>query len=284
MRKWYKYIVSEDISIKAIGNDGLYIDFLKGFDERERYLDLYFKSDKRLQYCDKYLSTIINRDSKILFIGSGRCEIELLFTKRGFDVTCSDIPVPFKDNLLRLFPELKYFEFDILKSPFREKFDFVISLSVFYQFNKTELFKVFVNTARSLNSNGRFILDVSGAADNLITFLIDEFICRYEAIFKNIVKSNFYRDGRYVIKKRPHGFRSTNKEIIGIAEKAGFGLRDLHVVDYRTELLRSIFIKRLTQKVPQVFYILHSIGRFAPYIRLFDFELNYSPPHDVLHL
>ena len=277
MRAWYKYLLNEKDDGKLSPKDSSFEDHKrsmggydpgKGYGSKEDFFETYiYKSCPRHRFYHDYLKQNLKKREGILSIGSGRCANELLLAEEGFDITCSDLEQPCGEETRKIFANLKFIKFDIAKSPLQEKFDCIISLSVFYLFNEEELLDVFTNAANSLKPEGTFIFDPGGAEDNFSTRLIDDFMCRLEAHLRTVFRRITGR-GRLFVTKKHQGYRTTDDEIVSIAARAGFRLRDRKTYDHVTELHRIRLFELLPDKIVGLF------GKQVPYVRIFNFEKN----------
>jgi SAM-dependent methyltransferase len=197
----------------------------------------------------------------IFSIGSGRCVNEAFLVSKGYDILCSDLEWPCKEQTLLLFPELKFMVFDVMSDTMEYRFDCVISLSMCYLFDKNDLQKAFKKIYDIIKPGGRFILDPGGAEDSAMTYFIDEIVCRFEA---QIGRLKNFRESQ-VVEKKWHGYRSKNYEIVSVSESVGFKPHSFKVANYTTEIERS----RLLTGLPAV--LRKVIGRHMPYVRLFTF-------------
>lgn len=272
MRTWYKYIFNNHDDRKYIRQDALPAQHKQsmggysieeGYGSQEEFFKRYFYDvPNHYKYYHQYLAGHLEKSKKGLSIGSGRCVNELLLIRDGFQIICSDLEHYCKEGTSRIFPDLEFCEFDITKGPFREKVDYVISLGVLFLFDEEQLIRVFAHVAESLKPGGVFIVDPGGAQDSPFVYLIDEMFCRMEGLVKSGLRRNG-SPGR--LARKHHGFRSKNKEIIAVAEKAGFKLQELSCFDDTTEWNRSWAMRKLPDSLKT------SIGKNIPYVRLFNF-------------
>lgn len=277
MRIWYKYFLSHAGGQRYVPKDETFddhkrsmqgYDASRGYSSKEEFFKTYFhEAHSRHRDYHDYLAGTIDRSARILSIGSGRCVNELMLADQGFDVTCSDLDWPCREEAARLFRDMKFTRYDATRAPAHSSYDCVVSLSMFYLFDREQLVKVFANIAGSLRPGGLFILDPGGAQDNLITRLIDCVICPLECAMVKLLLG-ILKKKRYIVTKKHQGYRTTDRDIVSAAGKAGFELRDMRTCDYLTELHRS----RLFEKLPDA--LVGALGRSAPYIRIFKFRKN----------
>ncbi len=283
MKKWYKYILNYENSQKFLSRDETYDDHRKsmhgyksdrGYGNKDEFFKVYFYNiynnlaNSRFRHYHSYLKNRLEKGKEILSIGSGRCVNELLLIENGYNIICSDLEQTCMKETMRIFPRLRFVKYDVRKSPFGQKFDSIISLSIFYLFDEQELLRVFKNIAGSLKLCGKFIFDPGGAENSFLTYLIDEIVCKIESRPRWIVKS-IIEKRRSVIAKKHQGYRSKDKEIILLAEKAGFRLDNLKSSNYTVEIGRSVLLSRL---LPHT--VIKRIGKLVPHVRMFSFVKN----------
>ncbi len=271
MRKWHRYQINPGKKQAYGGIDTTFDDHKRsmggyscreGYGTREEFFKKYiFEGDRRMKHYHQCLADSIKITDRILSIGSGRCANELFFVDKGFNILCSDLGQPCKDETRRLFPELMFKNIDILSDIIDGGFDCVISFSMFYLFGQEKILDLFKKIYGLIKPGGKFILDPGAAEDNSITYIIDEVICPLEARIAGLLR---WRNP-FIISKKHHGYRSRNNEIISIAKKAGFTFNDLSAGDYLTETERSRIFGRLPIKLRE------AVGRHAPYVRIFTF-------------
>lgn len=264
MRKWYKYLLTCDTArYNKYGNP----PEKKNPDNREDFFRTYFAHGPhsvRFRHYHNFLQRHLSKEEKILSVGSGNCVNEVLLMEQGFNIICSDIEQPDRKETFKLFPHIRFVRHNIKTHSFIYRFDCIISLSLLYLFNEQELPQVFQNMADSLEPGGRLIFDFGAAEDNVFTYLLDEGICKLEMGSRQLLHYVTGRKRNTLFKKH-HGYRTKNKEVISIAEEAGFVLQSLTTADYLTELKRSNIFNKLGEKT------LGRMGKFVPYVRMFVF-------------
>lgn len=276
MRKWFKYILNYENNVRFVQKNEAFSDHKKsmfydsniGYSSKEEFFKVYFyDGNHRYKIYNNYLRQYLKKEEDILSIGSGRCINELLLIEDGFDIVCSDLGQPCNEETLRLFPNLKFVKYDIRVFPFETKFDSIISLEMFYLFDKNILSRVFKNVAESLKVGGRFILSPGGAEDSLFSYINDEIIINCETNLLHIVQR--LRRRECVVTKRHQGYRTKDEEIVSAAEDAGFSLSSLEKADYLTEFgMRSILLGKVPKRIIAI------IGKLIPCVRMFTFVKN----------
>jgi len=276
MKTWYKYQLNYKDKARFFPKDSSFEDHkrsMQGYDSAEGYgsKEDFFKTHlynahPRHRYYHDYLMTHLERSGSMLSIGSGRCANELLLMDAGFNIICSDLEQPCREETMRLFPRLRFVKYDVTQGPVPGNFDTVISLSMFYLFNDKQLAAVFKNVAGGLRPGGSFILDPGGAEDNIGTRIIDDLLCPVEArsirVLQRILKKK-----ECVVAKKHQGYRRTDAEIVSIAGKAGFRVSDTKKHDYFTEFgMRSVFFGKMPRRVVEF------LGKAVPYLRIFSFR------------
>lgn len=301
MRKWFKYRVifkdnascgqefdfSADPIVENTLNEAINSNAGKGHPIQEFFKN-YKKSAVKLDRTKKYIASdkeafsrldiyrdflfrkIMAREGNIFSIGSGACINELILAENGFDVTASDITDSPNRLLSSTGRPIKFFVFDAcqdIPSELIGRYDYAIALGVFYLFDNAQLPRVFENCRKILKAGGELILDFGGARENTATWLIDEVLCKCESILR--VLNNSLKRKKCAIQKTFHGFRRTDREIIAIAEKSGFSLKELFTADCVTELSKSVFLSCIFGMGAPCRLILRGIGKSIPYVRLF---------------
>lgn len=138
MRPWYKYILNYENTIRFLPKDeacflqekttGYNLD--NGYNSKEEFFKTYFYNDHpRLKHYHNYLKQNLKKGHEILSIGSGRCANELLLIEDGFNIICSDLDQPCREETLRLFPNLKFVKYDAISSSSKYKVDYIIAES-----------------------------------------------------------------------------------------------------------------------------------------------------------
>ena len=138
MRRWIKYrlnyetdfstqqkdnpidYTAQDVEGYADGSYSSKEDFFRAnfynysalLSKSDRFIKEYLQKNntdinRHMKY-DKTLKIYMQKNKKILSIGSGKCINELLLIDRGYDIICSDTKRYFNDEILKLFPDLKF--------------------------------------------------------------------------------------------------------------------------------------------------------------------------------
>jgi len=283
MREWFKYFLVEEGESFYAAKDKTFEQNAKtmaygrqeGFSSRGEFIKTYYEENQvRHKKYDEVLKSVLRKDEKVLSIASGRCVSEILLMESGHNITCSDLDMIGK--VKELFPELHFVRYDVTKGPFPDtRFDTILAIQLFYLFDQTQLEDILRNLKSSLKTGGRLIVDISGAQDNFLTYVIDNCIGWYEAHLKGFVLK-FFKKRRLRVKKKHHGFRYTDKEFVTLVEKAGFKFSQVYRADYRTELERSYIIRRLAGLGKIFRGLIEFMGQAVPYLRIFIFEKNHE--------
>lgn len=285
MRKWYKYKIQENVITDSVGLDNSEEEHTNALSVKNAsnaydskinfYKHYYYNFHKgRLKYYDKFLSENLNKNNQILSIASGRSANELRFIDKGYRIDCTDL-YKFKwyNNTKKLWPNYRFYNFDILKNSSKKKYDTIMVLSLIFMFNDKNFDKFFININKSLKSDGYLILDSAGSTDNFGSFFIHSIILKFEIYIIWIIKylTNF-DSSKFSIVKQLHGYRRTNQEIIDKAKENGFKLIKLKKYSFLTEFKRSYILSFIIENVPLVKYISKKLGKKIPYIRMFLFK------------
>lgn len=283
MRKWYKYYLDiyrkGTIYLPIDSHFGDHSQTMGGYESddsyknKEDFFNKHFNDPfKRLENYDMFIREKISREDTILSIASGRCANELLLLEKGFNVVCSDLQkTECYEETVKLFPEFKFIEMDILKSPAEIEYDVVLCLSLIYLFDRTKLSLFFKNLYNSLKPKGTLILDSAGSPDNLASFLIHDIYLKYEVIAYRIVRFIPKRHLAGLIVKH-HGYRRTDNEIVHAAKENGFKFLGKQHYAFLTDFRRSILFNKLITQDSMFEKIFYPFAKHVPYIRMFLFE------------
>lgn len=274
MRVWYKHLVvpkTEKMHLTKDVEASEHQKTMEGFTidtavitKKDFFKRYYERGLRHYPFYDRYFRKNLSKDEAGLSVGSGRCVNELLLAEDGYNVVCSDLAL-YCPQLQKIFPGFKFSVLDILGSSYKEEKDFVMVLCIIYLFDEDELFKVFQNLNRSLKGGGRLFIDASAANDNFFSWLLDDVLCPADAWFQYFLKKFLRRQDNKVVRKH-HGYRYSNKEVIKIAEKAGFKFVALQCGDYVTELKDRLL---LFSRLPD--WLVVPFGLVLPHIRMFQF-------------
>ena len=275
MRKWYKhYFELSDRKIKKITKFKKFEDFEKGmggygsnqhYKSRKKFNKEYLKG--RFLIYSNYLKKNIKKNKNILSIASGRCINELNLLNMGYKITCTDLSIPqcYKKSK-KIFKKFNYNKFDILKDNLKKKYDTIIGLGLLYVFSEKQLNKFFKGLNRSVKLGGEIIIDSSSSPDNIITYLYDNFLLKFENIILSLMLNLIGKKNNFI--SRHHGYKFKNKELIKIAKRHGFEIIDVKTKDFITEFSRS----RLISKIYILNLILKPFSFFMSYVRIFKFK------------
>jgi len=232
MIKGYKYLI--DNSSKTFS----YLTLQNSIEENTKtmkYDKMVFKTQK--DFFDRFFTNLWINDlnsvysrllSKInctIGIGSGVGEHELLLFHEGFDVIASDIIPGLSEQTTQLFPGFKTITIDIFNDDIIQKinekfdissdnFDILITGLDFY-FNNEDTQRLFDICSGYLKKGNNLIFTLR-YPDSISRRLI-EFWLFIEAIINHYV----FKKG---IIQKEKGYRRKRKEIVKMAEKAGFVL------------------------------------------------------------
>lgn len=279
MRKWYKFILNFQDKEAEKGIDTTFEDHKNamggypcktGYNSKEDFFQTYFHPNHRLKKSQAILESLLKKKSEILSIGSGRAVNEILLHEKGFNITCSDLEQPCKEETLRIFNNLKYINFDVLKSPSSEKYDQIFNLNMLYLFDKKNMDIFFKNVFLSLKPGGTFILDGSCGKDDFRTKFTDNVLVRVESHLLSLIYRLKGKD--CIVTKKFHGYRMKDEDIISIAQENGFELKSITTKDYVTEISRIKSVDMLLFRILKLQGLFEKIKLVPPYVRIFEFE------------
>jgi SAM-dependent methyltransferase len=282
MRKWHKYIVTDDLqapldqSISSTFQE--HADDLGGFESNEHYVSketffqTYYHESRRALNYDRFIVQHVSKDQEILSLACGRSPNELLLMERGFNVTCSDLERPDSYPLAKnMFPQMEQWDLDILAGPAEKSFDVVLCLSLIYLFDDDQLSHFFTNVHSSLKDGGYLILDSAGPPDNHLAHWINESYLRYEAVTVRLFRNRKYARQHIIVRKH-QGYRRTDRDIIEAAKKCDLAIMEKQHYDFTHEFERSRIFSRLMGALPFIRPIAARLGRIVPYTRMFKLQ------------
>lgn len=285
MREWIKYTIGNSTDKAEVKpQDSSFAGHAKamgGYDADEAYKNknVFFQKyyhgyhDGRLENYDKFLRKHIQKLDKVLFVGSGRSANELKLLEEEYNVVASDLSwLSSYDVTKKLFPNYKFFVFNVLKNFTDQQYDGIVSLSLVYLFNNKQFDAFFCNISKSLKNNGYLILDSAGSPDNLVSYFIHDIVLKYETIllkaFKKVKSLGKMKCGLIM---QNFGYRRNDADIINAAQKYGFKLIDQNKYALLTEFKRSVVLRCLL-KIRFMQKIFLIIGEYVPYTRMYLFR------------
>jgi SAM-dependent methyltransferase len=287
MRRWYKPEIAPKSQSSCPTLD-------QSFDEHQRAMGGYesigyasagqfFKihldaSPRHLCY-HQFLAAHLPKNGRILSIASGRAANELRLVADGYRVVCSDLEPVCPDETRRLFPDYEFMKWDVLNDPLpSERFDAVMCLSFIYLLDEERLPVFFGRVSELLKPGGVFVLDAAGSADTLLANLLHDVFLPFEASLVCGIKNmmNLFRrdglNGLMGVRRKHHGYRRNDREIIAAAAEKGLTLHVMQQMDFETELTRSYFYRHGARRVPPLRRGLLAVGKAMPYVRMFAFR------------
>ncbi len=232
----------------------------------DTFLRRYFSG--RLQTYHRLLIRHLRPGMRVLCLGSGRCVNELLLARHGCRVTACDLAYPpCLAPLQAACPALEFRAADITRELPVAACDAVVALSVFYHFPPAVLRQLAQRIAAALPPGGVLLCDVGGAADSLLTRLLDEVVVPLDQYWYRYVR----RAPGWHLQREVLGYRYTDREVTAIFTAAGLQLQDVQRHDHRSELWRSWFCRHRLQGTSRWRPLLERLGAQMPYVRLFRF-------------
>lgn len=194
------------------------------------------------------LQRMMTRGRQVLSVGAGMGEREALFASEGYDVVASDFLDTALDEVRRLFPELRTMCVDILDPGEIGRFDDILVAALDYALDDERFEQALRQASRLLNPDGRVIL-VQRYHDNLATRCIDQLLLPLWARRRR-------SHGFYLVRK-PHGYRRRRREIVVLANRAGYRVGRRDYAGYGVELTRF----GLDLKAPRFYRMAQSLDR-----------------------
>ncbi|MEA2494994.1 MAG: Methyltransferase domain [Thermoleophilaceae bacterium] len=203
------------------------------------------------------LTSVLSPDRRVLSIGAGMGEHELLLQRRGFDVVASDVDPTVLEPATKLYPELKTAVIDILESAGDGSYDDVLVTGLDYALDDAQLRAAFQNAKTFLTGDGRVIF-VHRFNDNFATRLIDVLLAPTAARLQNWRAT---RSGATApLQRVRHGIRRSRREIIELAAAEGWRPRSRTYAGFGVELDRialEVHVPRLYRAVGRADRRLH---------------------------
>ena len=196
---------------------------------------------------------------------------------KGYDIICSDLAPVCPDATQRLFPGYTFLRFDVFDDllPAQGAFDAAVSLSFIYLLNLEQLDRFFRRVKALLKPGGLLIVDPGGAGHLIVVGCLDSVILPVEIRLWVLVRSlQRLTRRRRSLKgyRKHHGYRFKDEEIVSVAERAGFAVEARQLMDFETELNRSLLYRRWMSRIQLGRSIGGLIGRRMPYVRMFAFR------------
>ena len=273
MKTWSKYFATDPGLNSDFGSkDTLWSE--RKYQSKNRFFQSLLISDspesRRLKNYESFIRTRLAVSDEILSVGSGLCVNELWLMESGFQITCSDIrEFSEYEDIRQIFPNLNYFQLDIVASPSNEKYDAILSLSTIYQFDQLSLARFFDNVRGSLKPGGRLLLDSAGCPDNRLSRLLHGGLLRVEQRLVHLV--------RRLVKRKPSeftiqrfGYLRSDGDTLKIAADCGFRLQSQENYDYLTDFERSLILRFLIRRLPFAKIIFQWAGKSLPYTRMYE--------------
>ena len=136
----------------------------------------------------------------------------------------------------------------------------------------------FGRVSELLRPGGVFVLDSAGSPDAWLANLLHEVYLPCEAWLvcgsKNV--ANFFRhggsNGLAVVRRKHHGYRYGDREIVDAAAEKGLMLKAVEHMDFESEWTRSYLYGYCLKRVSPVRRGLLAMGKAMPYVRMFAFR------------
>jgi len=253
MRIGYKYIwvrpgndvnldIPSDIETfeKRVGYSLLH----KGFGSKEDFLETYCSwqptSGLNRRELNQVLELMLSKNDKILSIGSGIGEHDVLLHLSGFRIVASDIIPGVLERTRKVFPDLETMTFDILNPKSSLKYDCILNTGMDFYYK--EVTSIFSNCNRLLNSSGKLVF-VLRYRDNLFTRFMDDFVLPLDARIINLTLA--VRRSNLRLLRRKHGYRRSVSEILELGNMTGFELQKIGYAGYGVEAMGSIILTHI---------------------------------------
>ncbi|MBL4888501.1 MAG: hypothetical protein JKX97_00600 [Candidatus Lindowbacteria bacterium] len=282
MREWFKFNLDETKSgTEKKPIDSSFADHAKGmlgyykdpaYKSKDAFFEKFIENPDfpNWKHYEEFISSRVSTTDKILSVASGRSANEVKLLDSGHDITCSDLDKPeCFDDTVGLFPSYKFKKIDILSGPTTDSYDVIISLGLIFLFDNENLSLFLKNVFDSLKPGGRLLLDSAGSSDKLMANFIHDQLLKYETLAKRAYLG--VRTGKkpgYIIKH--HGYRRTSAELLKLARREGFRLKDQVDYNFLVEFRRSKILYRLINPTSWTGKLFSKLGRSIPYNRMFE--------------
>lgn len=225
--------------------------------------------DERFKFYIDCVTSVVVPGLDILSLGSGYADAEIVLRKSGYAVTCTDTDKSIVEHVRKNLPEMPYVVYSPKDSAYEKTFSAVISFSVFYLFNPSELSVVFKNVRQSLKKDGLLIIDIGGGPNNIVTWILDS-LQKIEIFFRYVFLTLLGKKVKLI--KKSNGYRSTDKEVVRIAQSEGLQLLEIRHLDTSTELTKRTWVGRSLAKIGFIKRVMMYCGTYVPYVRIMIFK------------
>jgi SAM-dependent methyltransferase len=198
------------------------------------------------------LRELLVRNRSVLSIGSGECEHEIPFVLDGYDILSTDVTVSAAESQ-RLFPALRFQQFDALAPTPIGRFDDVLVGGLDFYFADSDFTRLLGNIRALLRPGGRLLFTLR-YRDNAATWLIDRIGIPLSCALRRIFTAVHRSGSNWVLK--PHGYRRSIAEVVAAAARHGFRPGRIRHAGFGIELTR-VHIDR----VPPVYAVLCALDR-----------------------
>jgi SAM-dependent methyltransferase len=247
MRRWYKFVLSSRHKHGEQGLLDLTNDML-GYQEDVGY-EYYEQSERNVLTMEilRCLRGVLNKNHRVLSLGSGRGEHEICLIKEGFDIQLTDINKRIIDNTKKLFPDAKVAQLDILDEKstdsclYRQPYDAVFVPSLFYMLDEKQSMLAITNIHKLVVNGGILCLSFR-SRDTWVTRMVDEYLCpidmHLQALYKRIIQGQ-----RVYVNKMEFGCRRKLDELSSLISSVGFTLvaTDFSLCQYEVEARLPVF-------------------------------------------
>ncbi|MDO8631435.1 MAG: class I SAM-dependent methyltransferase [Phycisphaerales bacterium] len=287
MRRWYKSEIVPKSRSSSMTLDRSFDEHQRamggyncvGYDSTGGFFKTHLETSPRHLCYQRFLAAHLPKDGRVLSIASGRAANEMRLVVDGYRVVCSDLDPVCPGESKRLFPGYEFMKWDVLNDPLPpERFDAVMCLSFIYLLDEERLRVFFGRVSELLKPDGVFVLDSAGSSDAWLANLLHEVYLPCEAWLvcgiRNVADLFLHggSDGLMVVRRKHHGYRYNDREIVAAAAEKGLMLLAVERMDSETELTRSYLYRHGARRVPPLRRGLLAVGRAMPYVRMFAFR------------
>jgi SAM-dependent methyltransferase len=286
VRVWHKTVVTSRDEPYTAGQEKTFAEHARamggydcaGYESVQRFFAIHFVPFWRLHCYESFLRTHLSRGQRTFSIACGRGVNEMRLVHEGFNIVCSDLEPVCPDQTGALFPGYQFKRWNAFADPLpTEQFDAVICLG-FASLLSPDLLQTLMNRARALLvPGGLFILDSAGAPDNVLSTIVHDVAAPIDArIWCTLlnVRARLTGADRWAVRRKMHGYRYRDSELISAAARCGFALEDKRHMDFDTEWQRLFVYRYLTRYLTFLKSTLRHAARPIPYVRMFSFRAS----------
>jgi len=267
MRKAYRYLVVPKQTLidpeKSTEPTEFYVDNLcarlNQYESKAQFMKYVFSRIWMIESHEHY-KKMLKDSGKILSVGSGAGEQDVLLMREGYDITSTDLTCVPNRVTRRLFPKMKFGTFDVqdTERALQMDFDSVLITGIDQDLDDAELDRAFETIKgilkRSKHQNSRFVFTLRNR-DTFLIRAVRNVLLPIEARLKLFVKGK-----RFKLVRKAHGCLRTIDEILVLAKTHDFSLKKVRYAGVGVELSKSFLLRSfpslwIGRKLDNIFHI-----------------------------